>query len=375
MIGYRARLEGDLKRWQASGWISADGARSIRADLASRAGRYGLPHVLALLGGILLCFGAMTFVASNWQAMSKLARLGVMAAGLWGSLAAAHAFFQRRQAAFGHTAVLVAVGVFGAAIMLIAQMYHIDGHPPDAVLVWGVGATLAGVVLRSNPALVLAALLLGLWSAWEQGLLQAVHWAFLPAWAILTLASLAVSRWRPLFHVLLLLLAAWVSLLGIYWNGGLGVRLGGDHAPFRIPMLVGLVLALLFGVARPWIDRVVAIGQSATAYMLAASFAGLWALQFLAGQKGQLPLGVWFVLALAALVGAIVLALRTDNRPVLWVSYAAFAIELVSIYFRTLGTLLNTSLFFLSAGLLVIALAWIAWQLHNRGASIAGGRP
>jgi uncharacterized membrane protein len=372
MIGYRARIEGDLKRWQEAGWVSAEAARAIQGDLASRSSRFGLPQVLALLGGVLLCFGAMTFVASNWQAMSKLLRLAVLAAGFWGSFGAAYAFFRRGLDGFGHAAVLVGAGVFGAAIMLIAQMYHIDGHPPDAVLVWGIGAALAGVVLRSNPALVLAALLLGLWSSWESTLTHAVHWAFLPAWIGLTAASLAVTRWRPLYNVLALLLAGWVYFLGITWNGPGSFRLGLNNASFIVTMMAGLVAALLLGLARPWIDKVVAVGQSATAHMLAASFAGLWSLQFLQWQNRTDHLAIWYVIALAALIGGIVYALRADNRPVLWVSYAGFAIELVSIYFKTLGTLLNTSLFFLSAGLLVIGLSWIAWKLHNRAPIMSG---
>ena len=372
-MSYRSRIETDLKRWQDAGWISADGVRAIRGDLDGRKSRFGLPHVLALLGGVLLCFAAMTFVASNWQTMSKLLRLSVLAAGLWGSFAAAFAFFRRDQEAFGHTAVLVGSGVFGASIMLIAQMYHIDGHPPDAVLVWGIGAALAGIALRSPPALVLSVLLLGLWSGWESMLNHAVHWAFVPAWIGLTAASLAVTRWRAVFHLLALVLAGWTFFLGPLWFGPAGFRYGTEFAPFQMSFACGAVLAVAIGLAQPWIDRLVPVGKAATAYMLGAAYAGLWGVQFIGRNHGGLPLGVWFVLALAGLIGLIVYALRSDNRPVLWLSYTAFSIELVSIYFKTLGTLMNTSLFFLSAGLLVIGLSWIAWKLHNRAPALVGG--
>ncbi len=61
--------------------------------------------------------------------------------------------FQRGLNAFGHAATLLGVAVFGASIMLISQMYHMDGNPPDAVLVWAIGALVTGVLLKSNPAL------------------------------------------------------------------------------------------------------------------------------------------------------------------------------------------------------------------------------
>ena len=59
-------------------------------------------------------------------------------------------------------------------------------------------------------------------------------------------------------------------------------------------------------------------------------------------------------------------ALATDNRGALWLAYVAFAVEIFSLYVRMLGTLLNTSLFFLIAALIVSALAWVAYRLHRR---------
>ena len=58
--------------------------------------------------------------------------------------------------------------------------------------------------------------------------------------------------------------------------------------------------------------------------------------------------------------------MHTDNRPALWVSYAAFSAEILALYFRTLGTLIDTSFFFASAGILVIGLASIAFKLAKR---------
>ena len=66
-------------------------------------------------------------------------------------------------------------------------------------------------------------------------------------------------------------------------------------------------------------------------------------------------------------------ALRTDNRGALWVGYAAFAIEIFAIYDKMLGTLLNTSLFFLVSALIVSALAWTAVLLHQRQLPATGG--
>ena len=153
MSWYRNRLERDLARWQTSGWVSEAGASAIRADLRSQSSIFGAAPIFAMLGAVLFGFAVMSFVAAHWNAMSKLARLSLLLGTLWACYVAAAILFQRRLAAFAQAAVLGGIAVFGASIMLIAQMYHMDGNPPDAILMWALGALLAAVLARSNAAL------------------------------------------------------------------------------------------------------------------------------------------------------------------------------------------------------------------------------
>src|SRR5262245_4591007 len=220
MWSYRARLERSLSRWEQAGWVTGAGAQAIRAELAAAGRGIAMAPAFAILGAILLGFGAMLFVAANWQAMSKLARLSLLGAGLWLAYGAAAVLFVRSLSAFAHAAVLVGVGLFGASIMLIAQMYHIDEHPPDGVLTWALGALLAGVAFRSNPALAAAMLLVGLWSGWETVLgldhyprFHRVHWPFLAGWAAVA-AAFVWMRWRPGLHIAAAALSLWVVALG-----------------------------------------------------------------------------------------------------------------------------------------------------------------
>jgi uncharacterized membrane protein len=50
----------------------------------------------------------------------------------------------------------------------------------------------------------------------------------------------------------------------------------------------------------------------------------------------------------------------------MWLGYAGFSIEVLGIYFKTVGTLMGSSLFFLPAGVLVILLSYAAYRLHAR---------
>jgi uncharacterized membrane protein len=82
-----------------------------------------------MLGAILFGCAVMSFVAAHGTGMSKLTRLALLLAGLWGCYAAAFGLFRRQLNAFAHAAVLGGIALFGASIMLIAQMSHMEGNP------------------------------------------------------------------------------------------------------------------------------------------------------------------------------------------------------------------------------------------------------
>lgn len=352
MWGYRARLERDLVRWREQGWITDAGAEGIRRDLAST-DHISLPTTLAILGAVLIGFAAMTFVAANWQDMPRIARLALLIAGLWGCYGLAGWLMARSFEYFAHAAVLAGVGVFGASIMLIAQMYHIDGNPPEAVLTWAAGALLAGVLLRSNPALALAMLLVGLWSAWQTGLTEAVHWPFLIGWGAVSAAFLW-RRWRPGLHLSAVMLSAWIITLGYL--------LFENHAHWAVALIglgicgAALVLEKLTGI---W-PR---IAPTILCYGMVIAYGGIFAFKFFETRDTG-TLALLSVVTMALLLAAVFWGWRSQYKPVLWLGYIGFSVEVLALYFVTIGTLLGTSLFFLVTGLIVIGLAWLAYRLH-----------
>jgi uncharacterized membrane protein len=477
---YRTKVERDLVRWQSAGWVSDAGATAIKADLAARKPAVSAAAVLGVLGAVLFGFAAMSFVAANWSAMSKLARLVLLLAALWACYASAAWLFARQLNAFAHAAVLGGIAVYGASIMLIAQMYHMDGNAPDAVLLWALGALLAAALLPSTVALAAAFVLIAVWTGFERSLTQTAHWAFLAPWAAAA-ALAAWLRWRPALHLAALSLVLWLVPLGYFildrdahwlvatagagaaltavlaaptvdrWTQaaqamfayGLAVAFAGlfimlfinnkgfdplaaELIPGRFTILAVLTLALLvaamywalrtenwgalwigyavalgyfiFGrhqhwlvatagagialtaaLASPTVDRRTRAAQATFAYGVAVAFAGLFIIQFIDERfdppSAKLALGEFTTLAaltLALLVAAMYWALRTGNRGALWVGYVAFAVEIFAIYVRMLGTLLNTSLFFLVAALIVSALAWAAYRLHQRQPGATG---
>jgi uncharacterized membrane protein len=364
MVGYRAKIERDLRRWEASGWLDRDGANAIRAELAAKRVGFELASTLAILGAVLLGFAAMSFVAANWQLMSKLARLLLLFCGLSGSYAIAAALFKRSMPAFGHAVVLLAVTIFGAAIMLIAQMYHIEGSPTDAVLLWAMGALGAGLMIPSNPALAAALALFGLWSSWEMTLVPGVHWAFLLSWTAVA-SGFAMTRWRPALHLLSIAMSAWIIALG-YRLSDMGA-----YAAHEIVVVIGLLLSTASILVGRRDRRNRRVSGAILGYGMVLTYAGLFALQFIVPKPTDTIVAVG-ALTLVLIVGALVWAIRAGNRLALWIAYSAFSIEIFALYTKKLGSLMGTSAFFFVAGLIVIALSMVAYRLHGRSPTNTG---
>ena len=355
MWGYRKSLIEDVTRWRAQGWIGADGERMILDDIAARRPGLNLASALAILASVLLGFAAISFVAAHWQDMPRLPRLGLLFALISGGYAAAGLFAARGQRMFSDAAILFAVAMFGASIMLISQMFHIDGHPPDGVLLWMLGAILAGIVLQSNPALALSMVLAALWAGMHTGETGHVYWPFLIAWAIIT-AGFVWQRWVPGAHI------AGVALSGFIITLGYTLDPGRQHGLVAALGLAGAGAAIAVSKLRADLD---AISVPALGYSIAVAFAGLFAMQFIE-RIGNSALILIAALTLALLLAAIGYGLTARNRGAVWLGYIGFSIEILALYWKTVGSILDTSLFFLVAGVIVAALAFMAWRLAAR---------
>ncbi len=370
MWGYRNRLDRDVTRWREAGYIDAAAERAIRADIKANSHTVGLASVLAVLAAILIGFAAMSFVAANWQVMPKILRLGMLIGLLWAAYMFAAALFSRSAtafdgdprsgggaslAAFGHAAVLLGTAIFGASIMLISQMYHMDGNPPDLVLTWGAAGLLAGVLFVSNPALAFALVLFSVWGVWETGQRSEIFWPYLAPWAA-TAAAFAWHRWPPGAHLAGLGLAGFIVTLGYIWH---------DKGGHELVVLIGLALTALGAVLLKFVPKLEIVARPTITYALVVTYAGLFALQFV-----QSPtLGAFIALAVFALLltlAAIWWGLAAPDRLALWLGYIGFSIEILAIYGKTIGTLMGSSLFFLTVGLIVAGLAYLAYRLHNR---------
>jgi len=163
-------LLAEIDLWLNEELIAPDQAESIkrRYQVSEQGPAWGR-IIFFSIGAVLFGLGVILLFAYNWQKMHKFAKLAVIVlalltahgAGLWLRRPAG------RYRSAGDGLHLVGTMLFGAGIWLVAQIYHIDEHYPNAFFIWGLGAMTMAWALPSISQAILATLLLVLWNGFE----------------------------------------------------------------------------------------------------------------------------------------------------------------------------------------------------------------
>lgn len=204
------RLRDELPIWQERGWVTEDNGRAIIEYLEAQQGESRhLPTAIAIFGVLLLGAGVITWFAANWTGIGKLVKLMILLGSLYSTYAiAAFLLRENRYTRTGEAVLLLGIILFGANIMLIAQIYHIDAHFPNGILLWALGGLVTAWLMKSAPAMV-ATLALGcLWTGSETIGFGRVHWWYLLLWVAI-LPAVYRWQWRRTFVFALVTLALW----------------------------------------------------------------------------------------------------------------------------------------------------------------------
>lgn len=156
--------------------------------------------------------------------MSKLSKLLILLGSLYAAYAAGGYLSQdQRSPKLGQACFLLGVILFGANIMLIAQIYHIDSHYPNGVLLWALGGLLTTYLLQSQAALIAAILLATLWTGMESFGFNQIHGWYVLLW-IAFLPAIYQWQWKPACHIALISLLFWSAFswfkVDVYWGRG-----------------------------------------------------------------------------------------------------------------------------------------------------------
>lgn len=410
---YRRRIEADLSRWQGDGTISADAAAAIRANLGPVPRGAGPATIVGIVGGLLIVAAVMAFVAANWPMIPRLVRLallvgGIVAAHAIGALFARHDHHHLADAGATFGAI-----VFGSAVALVGQMYHLPSDFAAGFLLWSIGALAGAILTGARGALAVALVAGGAWSvATAFDLNINPHWPALALWAVA--AGLAVHWNSPSArHLAALFLVAWwietalgfdlddwpgdvayVAAVGAALMLGLGLaietvahsglrRLGGTHATYGALGLAFAVALCVIGLAglapgdAPVWSLGCALGGAVAAVIAAvlarragpalAAIAILLALATAFAPDGEDARWIIYGLSLASMLALLLAGAVDGSRARLVAGWIGLGLTIAAITWRVEGGLIDRALFLAAAGAVAVLIAWALGRLSPEG--------
>lgn len=165
-----AWLRQEIQQWQNEGLVSSEQALALADRYVDDGQKNSWGKIIfSAIGAVILGLGVILFFAYNWDGMHRYLKLATVLSGIVvaHSLAWYLSFYSKHYQRIGESLHLLGTILFGAGIWLVAQIYHIDEHYPNAILVWSLGALAMAWVRSSSIHALLAMVLLGIWSATE----------------------------------------------------------------------------------------------------------------------------------------------------------------------------------------------------------------
>ena len=420
---YRQRLEADLARWQSGGVITPAIGEAIRNDLGPSPKGVSIATMVGIVGGLLIAAAFLAFIAANWSDIARPARFAVLLAGIAGAYTAGAWFDREGRPHLADLSATVGSIIFGAAIALTGQMYHLGGDFAGGVMLWAIGALVAAALTGSRGALAVALAVACLWSgmrAIDQG--EVPHLPFIAFWLVAAglafawnvtaarhLVAVGAVAWWIMSGIALidhsfdrdpfLLIAASVAAGASFLLGaGLLLATHGSESQRRLGTTLSTygALALAVTVAMCVPDRLQptarrfslaeptwVIGAAIAGGILALVTAGVGrrpgpafaalaiglALAVTAGWvqpvKADEP---WLIyaFALAAMLVLVVSGVLDDARPRVVAGWLGLAAVIATITWTVPGSLLRRAMFLAVAGSIAIALAVVLDRLTRK---------
>lgn len=371
-----------LDRWLAAGIVDIAIAERIRAFEQSQASseRLRWPVLLALaLGGVMLCAGIFLFVSAHWDELSpswrfSLVLLLVTAFPVAGVIAA------ERFPALGMTFYAIGTVSVGAGIFLAAQIFNLQEHWPNGLLLWAIGALAGWLILRNWTQAALLALLVPAWLAgeWE---VQTEHYEVSGRLMLSGLLLLAITyltagqgesdslpqravKWVGGIALLPLAIFAFVERHEPWWRGdhetssklllvlGWTIAIGG---PLALAIALRKSAAWLNAVAAVW---VLVIGTFHSTHPWAGireSFLGYaWD-----------SVGIYMWAGLGAL-GLVAWGLAERRRERINLGVTGFALTVLFFYFSNVMDKLGRSASLIGMGVLLLFGGWILEKMRRQ---------
>ena len=164
----RRWLLDQLQQWQHMGLVTNEQSLQIVGQYqspedaaASRQTR--AMNVLMGVAALLVVTGVLLIISFNWEPMPTLAKLTLIFSMVLGTYLLAFLARQRGRIDLSNVCFFLGASFYGCGIMLIGQIFHVDGEPSAALWWWAIGTW---PIVICQESLLLHALLVGLVGLW-----------------------------------------------------------------------------------------------------------------------------------------------------------------------------------------------------------------
>jgi len=152
-------LEQELEYLSANQVISQELRDNILAQYEIKTNSLNFIRIILTLGAVLLGLGILSFIASNWQELGKLAKF-ILLLGIYLLTNVSGYKLFKDYPKTGISLIYLGVLTYGAAIFLIGQIFNFSGHFSGAFLLWGIGILPMGVLLKDKLIFIFSHILL-----------------------------------------------------------------------------------------------------------------------------------------------------------------------------------------------------------------------
>jgi len=323
-------LKKDLTR-EISGWVNKDllTAEQARAicheydiDFDAAKDDSGGYQLLVYLSYLFIGLAVITLIGANWDQIPRGVRMG----GLIAVTALCHTIgiirFRTDRSSSAAGFFLLGNLMFGASIILIAQIYHLGEHMPDGVFWWALGSLPFGVLTRSSMLTLFSCLLALIWFWLEYAA------GYFPVWfPLFVLAGIYVLYYSKTTYTLFLtvVVSFAMAIESLVLRGseyrGYGWDLSIEH------FVVAAALAILGYAFAEWLYR-----RNSSRAMDYATILSLWSLRLglflmfvmsFAGPWRELMRGNWLHL------DSMLLIIVPLTAASLWCAWAAGRLRIV----------------------------------------------
>lgn len=177
---YKRFLTTELQKWRESGLVDAETTQHI-------ANHYSLDlqvvperksSLLELMAYFFLALAFITLIGANWDEIPRGIRLVLVIFVTLGVQLAGYYFHQKEKKSVATNLFLLGNFCYGAAIALIAQIYHLGEHMPNGILLWAIGSMALSVVVGRSILVAQSLCFAFIWFCMELFQFEMIYYSF-----------------------------------------------------------------------------------------------------------------------------------------------------------------------------------------------------